>query len=113
MIDPVIIGWMAQWYANVPTESNLVVELPPGAMFPVSHIPVLLVEVCVTPSLFFQVTVVPFGTLKLEGEKEVYTMATVYWFELGAGFPPYRVEVSSLHAQNDRVAAAATANTYR
>ena len=60
---------MAQWNPKVPTESNLVVALPPAGMFPVFQIPLLLVEVWVMLSLFFHVTVVPLETVKVEGEK--------------------------------------------
>jgi hypothetical protein len=45
-----------------------------GERSPLSKTPVLLVTVCVVPSLFFQVTVVPTGAVRVLGVKEKFTM---------------------------------------
>jgi hypothetical protein len=65
----VIIGWTVQWYGNVPASVKVTLLLPPGGIFPESQAPESLVAVCATPSEFFHVTVVPFGTVSVEVPK--------------------------------------------
>jgi hypothetical protein len=60
---PTMLGWIAQWYVNVPGDWNVVLKLPPGAMFPEFQLPLSDREVCVVLSLFTQVTVVPAAML--------------------------------------------------
>jgi hypothetical protein len=75
---PCIVGWIEQWYANVPAAANeIVLLLAPGAIGPVSNRPeVSDVAVCVVPSTrFCHVTVSP--TLIVAGAKLKFWIATV------------------------------------
>ena len=62
----------------MPTESNVVVLLAPGAMFPVSHNPLSLVEVCATPELLYHVTVVCLAIVRFAGLKVKFGIVTVF-----------------------------------
>ena len=75
-----------QWYGYVPGVLNVVVVTFPAAMFPVSHTPVSLVEVCAMPSVFFHVTVVPDVTVIVAGKKAIPDIVTTLdWVVAGVG----------------------------
>ena len=57
---------------------NVVVALVPPGICPVSHTPLSLVDVWSNPSSFFQVTIVPFFTVKDIGFSDFPAMITVF-----------------------------------
>jgi len=61
---------------------NVVVLLVPGAISPVSHTLVLLVDVCVTLELLFHVIVVPLAMVRVDGLNTLPAIVIVF------GVPP-------------------------
>lgn len=66
---PTIIGWYVQWYLYVPAVLKVIDLLPEELIFPVSHTPLSLVDVCVVGSSFCHVTAVPLLTVSVAGLK--------------------------------------------
>src|SRR4051794_38158326 len=62
-----MVGWMSQWYENVPARSNVKVPLEPGCRLLVSKVPSSAVAVWAVSSSFDQVTVVPTATCSALG----------------------------------------------
>ena len=91
--------WMVQWYAKVPGVLAVKLKLAPLASVPLSKVvPSSDVTVWATPSLFFQVTVVPAFTVSVAGPNAMATIDT----ELpeGGGFePPVVVSLDLLQNQ--------------
>lgn len=54
---------MVQWYGKEPAVENVLLNVPPGAIAPEFHAPLLDVEVCAVLSLFVHVTVPPTATV--------------------------------------------------
>ena len=69
VIEPVICGWIAQWYGNEPAVLNVTVFEAPVSSVPVSNAPPSAVAVCGISSEFVQVTVSPTVTVTVGGEK--------------------------------------------
>jgi hypothetical protein len=68
---PSIPEWFVQWYAYVPTVSNVRL-FEPELKFPmlVGEPAVVNVTLCAAPASLFQVTVPPFAIVTVDGEKE-------------------------------------------
>ena len=66
---PVIVGWIVQWYGNVPAVANVTAPVPPPpAMLPASQDASSAVAVWACASEFVHVTVSPTFTVTLAGE---------------------------------------------
>jgi hypothetical protein len=75
----VMLGWILQWYGNVPTVSNVYEYVWPWlrcALCGPAGLPVP-VTVCAVLSLLVQVTVVPFLTVIAAGENAKFSMVTL------------------------------------
>jgi hypothetical protein len=75
MIEPVMDGWIVQWYLNVPTRLKVRLNVAPGARV-LFHSPVFEVVVCVVFELFFHFTVVPRAMLAVFGMNAKFTTET-------------------------------------
>ena len=63
---------------------NLCVNVPPGAILPLSKLPSSAVTVCAVASLFVHVTVVPLATLNDATEKAKFFIETVFPVSISA-----------------------------
>jgi hypothetical protein len=72
-----IEGWIEQWYAYVPAFLNVIENVPPLAIRPLSKLPASAVTVCVRP-WFVQVTVVPALTVTASGLNPKSTIDTAF-----------------------------------
>jgi hypothetical protein len=68
---PTIPGWIEQWYGKLPTDGNVMLNVPPGAIPPEFQAPPFATEVCVIESLLVHVTVAPTDTVTGFGEYAV------------------------------------------
>ena len=83
VIVPVIDGWIAQWYANVPATVNVNVNVAPVTRLPLPP-PPLKVTVCVAASLFVHATLSPAFTVSAFGAKAKFWMLTALVVSDGA-----------------------------
>jgi hypothetical protein len=63
------VGWIVQWYLNVPTLLNTWPKVAPGASTPESHKPLFDVVVWLTLPPFVHLTFVPFAIVIVLGLK--------------------------------------------
>jgi len=63
------VGWIVQWYLNVPTFLNTRPKAAPGASTPESHSPLFDVVVWLTLPPFVHLTFVPFAMVIVLGLK--------------------------------------------
>src|SRR6266540_2250998 len=70
------VGWIVQWYLNVPTFLNTRPKAAPGASTPESHKPLFEVVVWLTVPLFVHLTFVPFAMVIVLGLKAKLTIFT-------------------------------------
>jgi len=63
------VGWIVQWYLNVPTFLNTRPKVAPGASTPESHTPLFDVVVWLTLPPFVHLTLVPFAMVIVLGLK--------------------------------------------
>src|SRR6478609_5615069 len=75
---------MLHRYANVPAVVNVTTLLAPLGMSPVSNDPSIAVNVCVTPSPFLTVMLVPLVTVRVRGANVKFSITIVF----AAGFAP-------------------------
>ncbi len=76
---PFIVGWIEQWYANVPATANATVLVPPATICPVSaNAPLSDVAVWANGSMFRQVMLSPTLIVAVGGMNEKFWMTTVW-----------------------------------
>ena len=79
-----IEGWIEQWYAYVPAFLNVIENVPPLEIGPLSKLPASAVTVCVRP-WFVQVTVIPALTVTASGLNAKSTIDTAFGAGVVAG----------------------------
>jgi hypothetical protein len=67
---------MLQWYAKLPALENVLENVPPAAILPLSKLLSSAVTVCAMLSLFVQVTVAPTVVVMEAGEKAIPAILT-------------------------------------
>jgi hypothetical protein len=83
---------------NVPGVFAVYEKVAPAARVPLLKLaPSLDVTVCAIPSLFFQLTVVPVFTVKLEGPNAIPAMLTLFDVPTLTGFPLFPEPSDLLH----------------
>src|SRR6478609_528762 len=75
---PVIDGWMLHRYANVPAVVSVTTLLAPLRMSPVSNDPSVALNVCVTPSVFLTVMLVPLVTVRVRGANVKFSITIAF-----------------------------------
>jgi hypothetical protein len=70
------VGWIVQWYLNVPALRNTRLKVSPGASEPESHTPLIDVEVWAVFPAFVHRTLVPFAMVIVAGLKAKFTIFT-------------------------------------
>ena len=73
------VGWIVQWYLNVPTFLNTRPKAAPGASTPEFHKPLFEVVVWLTLPRFVHLTFVPFAmviALGLKAKLTIFTRST-------------------------------------
>jgi hypothetical protein len=94
---PVMLGWISQWYVNVPAASNVLAKLAPLLIVPESKTPAVSeVTVCGMPaSLCAQVTDSPTFTLTLPGANAKFAMETFAFAACAGRAAPARLTRAS------------------
>jgi hypothetical protein len=84
--EPVIVGWIWQWYGKVPGLLKVKLNVWPGLRLPEVQTPLSEVEVCGTWPLFVHRTASPTATLTVAGLKKLSPIDTsmVAWGPKGA-----------------------------
>src|SRR2546422_3908692 len=104
---PVMFGWGAQWYGNVPFWVNVKLNQAPGVRDRDAKTPVSLVTVCWTWSPLYHRTVVPAGTDRFPGENGSAADIAPGTIRTFAPCPPFetRPPMSGPAAATTRIAA--------